>query len=159
MREISVDVNGRRRSAVVPERLLASDFLRHNLGLRGTRVGCEHGVCGACTVRVDGAAMRSCLLLAVQLDGCRVDTVEGLAGSEGLGPLQDALHRHFALQCGYCTAGILMSAAELADDGGDVTADDVRDLLSGHICRCTGYATLVDALCEVLVDGCGEVGR
>lgn len=151
MRETTVIVNGTPRTARVPERLLASDFIRHHLGLRGTRVGCEHGVCGACTVRVDGAAMRSCLLLAVQLDGCQVDTVEGLAGEGELAPLQEALHRHFALQCGYCTAGILMSAAELADAGEEATEDDVRELLAGHICRCTGYANLVAALSEVLV--------
>ncbi|MGH9054407.1 MAG: (2Fe-2S)-binding protein [Acidimicrobiales bacterium] len=150
MRQIAVTVNGRLRRADVDERTLASDFIRHQLGLRGTRVGCEHGVCGACTVRVDGAAARSCLMLAVQLDGCRLDTVEGLAGEEGMSALQEVFHQNFALQCGYCTAGILMSAAELLDSGEPVGTDDITELLSGHICRCTGYATIIDALQEVL---------
>jgi 2-furoyl-CoA dehydrogenase 2Fe-2S iron sulfur subunit len=148
--EISLTVNGAPFAGDVEPRTLASDFIRHDLGLRGTRVGCEHGVCGACTVRVDGAAVRSCLLLAVQLDGCRLDTVEGLAPGGHLSDLQVSFHRHFAVQCGYCTAGILMAVSELADAGDAVTADDVRRLLSGHICRCTGYAPIVDAIVEAL---------
>ena len=150
MRQIALTVNGAGRRATVDERMLASDFVRHHLHLRGTRVGCEHGVCGACTVRVDGAAMRSCLLLAVQLDGCHLDTVEGLAPPDGLGALQEAFHQHHGLQCGYCTAGILMSAAEAADDGEALGVEDIRQLLSGHICRCTGYVGIVEALVEVL---------
>jgi len=148
--EVSVTVNGALYEGTVEARTLASDFIRHQLGLRGTRVGCEHGVCGACTVRVDGAAVRSCLLLAVQLDGCRLDTVEGLAAGGRLSTLQDSFHRHHAVQCGYCTAGILMAASEVADTGEPVTADDARHLLSGHICRCTGYAPIVEAIVEAL---------
>jgi 2-furoyl-CoA dehydrogenase 2Fe-2S iron sulfur subunit len=150
MRDIVVNVNGSDRHASVEERTLASDFIRHELGLRGTRVGCEHGVCGACTVRVEGAAVRSCLLLAVQLDGCRVDTVEGLAANGRLSDLQDSFHRHYALQCGYCTAGILMAVAELADAGEHVDEEGARRLLAGHICRCTGYTSIVAAIVEAL---------
>jgi 2-furoyl-CoA dehydrogenase 2Fe-2S iron sulfur subunit len=150
MRDIVVNVNGSDRHASVEERTLASDFIRHELGLRGTRVGCEHGVCGACTVRVEGAAVRSCLLLAVQLDGCRVDTVEGLAANGRLSDLQDSFHRHYALQCGYCTAGILMAVAELADAGEHVDEEGARRLLAGHICRCTGYMSIVAAIVEAL---------
>lgn len=150
MRRIEVDVNGARHSHDVEERRLLSDFLRHDLGLRGTKVGCEHGVCGACTVLLDGAAVRSCLLLAVQVDGSRVDTVEGLAGAGGLHPLQEALHRHHGLQCGYCTAGILMTAAEMAGEPGPHSVADIKERLSGHICRCTGYAGIVAALMEVV---------
>jgi aerobic-type carbon monoxide dehydrogenase small subunit (CoxS/CutS family) len=135
------------RIDVEPRRLL-SDFLRHDLGLRGTHVGCEHGVCGACTIRLDGAAVRSCLLLAVQAAGAEIQTVEGLAGDE-LHPLQEAFRRHFALQCGFCTSGILLSAAELLDDAGPVNERDVRELLSGHLCRCTGYEGIVAAIGEV----------
>lgn len=150
MRRIEVDVNGSRHVRHVDERRLLSDFLRHDLGLRGTKVGCEHGVCGACTVLLDGAAVRSCLLLAVQVDGCSVGTVEGLAGPEGLHPLQEALHRHHGLQCGYCTAGILMTAAEMAGEPGPHSVEEIKQRLSGHICRCTGYAGIVAALSEVV---------
>src|SRR5262249_26379107 len=126
--DVSLTVNGRTVTASVEPRRLLSDFLRHDLGLTGTHVGCEHGVCGACTVSVDGAAVRSCLLLAVQADGCRVDTVEGLAGTGPLTRLQDAFHRHHALQCGFCTSGILMAADELLASG-TPTRDEVVDLL------------------------------
>jgi 2-furoyl-CoA dehydrogenase 2Fe-2S iron sulfur subunit len=123
--------------------MLLSDYLRHELGLTGTHVGCEHGVCGACTVRLDGVACRSCLTLAVQADGRRVDTVEGLAGEDGvLSELQAAFKRHHALQCGFCTAGILMSSADwlerLRAQGRRPTEQEVREMLSGHLCRCTG---------------------
>jgi aerobic-type carbon monoxide dehydrogenase small subunit (CoxS/CutS family) len=138
-------VNGRRHVEEVEPRLLLSDFLRHTLGLTGTHVGCEHGVCGACTVRVDGAAVRSCLLLAAQVDGCDVRTVEGLAGEDKPAPLQQAFHEAHALQCGFCTAGILMSASELLEQGRPTRAE-VVDLLSGHICRCTGYEPIVTAI-------------
>jgi CO/xanthine dehydrogenase FAD-binding subunit/aerobic-type carbon monoxide dehydrogenase small subunit (CoxS/CutS family) len=150
-------VNGRAVSLEgVPDRRLLSDFLRHDLGLRGTHVGCEHGVCGACTIRLDGVAVRSCLLLARQADGGEIATVEGLAGHDGdrtLHPLQAAFKRHFALQCGFCTAGILMAAAELLDtvdpDGARPPDDDeIRRLLSGHLCRCTGYEPIVAAIGE-----------
>jgi aerobic-type carbon monoxide dehydrogenase small subunit (CoxS/CutS family) len=145
--DVRLTVNGRQVVEAVDPRLLLSDFLRHRLGLTGTHVGCEHGVCGACTVQVDGAAVRSCLLLAVQADGLEVRTVESLAGAEGLSALQDAFRRHHALQCGFCTPGILMAADELLARGAP-TRDEVVDLLSGHLCRCTGYAPIVDAIVE-----------
>jgi aerobic-type carbon monoxide dehydrogenase small subunit (CoxS/CutS family) len=128
----------------VEPRLLLSDFLRHTLGLTGTHVGCEHGVCGACTVRVDDAAARSCLLLAVQVDGAQVQTVEGLSDGE-LTPLQAAFRECHALQCGFCTPGILMAATDLLARGRP-SRDDVVDLLSGQICRCTGYEPIVEAI-------------
>jgi aerobic-type carbon monoxide dehydrogenase small subunit (CoxS/CutS family) len=141
---VDVLVNGRRYREEVEPRLLLSDFLRHTLGLTGTHVGCEHGVCGACTVRVDGAAARSCLLLAVQVDGAEVQTVEGLSDGE-LTPLQAAFRECHALQCGFCTPGILMAATDLLARGRP-SRDDVVDLLSGQICRCTGYEPIVEAI-------------
>ena len=150
---VRTTVNGREVEREVDDRRLLTDFLRHDLGLRGTHVGCEHGVCGACTIRLDGAAVRGCLLLAVQVDGCRVDTVEGLSPAGPLSPLQEAFHRHGALQCGFCTAGILMSAAELLEAGGQPTRREVQELLSGHLCRCTGYAPIVDAILDVAASG------
>ncbi|MDX6618249.1 MAG: 2-furoyl-CoA dehydrogenase 2Fe-2S iron sulfur subunit [Gaiellales bacterium] len=150
MRELAVTVNGRRVLEQVEDRLLLSDFLRHGLGLRGTHVGCEHGVCGACTVRLDGRAVRSCLLLAAQTEGCSVETVEALAEPDGpLSALQDAFRRHHALQCGFCTSGILMSAAELLASDGTPTRREIEELLSGHLCRCTGYEPIVNAIAEV----------
>lgn len=146
MIEITLSVNGRRLTEHVEPRLLLSDFLRHRLGLTGTHVGCEHGVCGACTVRLDGAAVRSCCLLAVQADGTAIETVEGLAGGT-LTPLQQAFHEHHALQCGFCTPGILMAATELLEQGRP-TREAVEDLLSGHLCRCTGYTPIVDAILD-----------
>ena len=149
MRAITVTVNGRERHVTVEDRLLLSDLLRGPLGLRGTHVGCEHGSCGACTVRVDGAAVRACLLFAAQVDGCEVQTVEGLADPAApLTPLQRAFKRHHGLQCGFCTPGILMSAAELLEAGERPTRRDVEELLSGHLCRCTGYAGIIDAILE-----------
>jgi aerobic-type carbon monoxide dehydrogenase small subunit (CoxS/CutS family) len=144
MTSVDVLVNGRRYREEVEPRLLLSDFLRHTLGLTGTHVGCEHGVCGACTVRVDGAAARSCLLLAVQVDGAEVQTVEGLSDGE-LTPLQAAFRECHALQCGFCTPGILMAATDLLARGRP-SRDDVVDLLSGQICRCTGYEPIVEAI-------------
>ena len=150
MRELALTVNGRDVREQVDDRLLLSDFLRHSLGLRGTHVGCEHGVCGACTVQLDGRAVRSCLLFAAQADGCRIDTVEALADPEGpLSALQDAFRRHHALQCGFCTPGILMSASELLASEGTPTRREIEELLSGHLCRCTGYGAIVDAIAEV----------
>ncbi len=150
MRELALTVNGKAVHERVDDRLLLSDFLRHSLGLRGTHVGCEHGVCGACTVRVDGRAVRSCLILAAQTEGCEVETVESLAEPEGpLSVLQEAFRRHHALQCGFCTAGILMSAGELIAEGGSPTRREIEELLSGHLCRCTGYEPIVDAIAEV----------
>jgi aerobic-type carbon monoxide dehydrogenase small subunit (CoxS/CutS family) len=139
---IEVTVNGRAYREDVEPRLLLSDFLRHRLGLTGTHVGCEHGVCGACTVRLDGVAVRSCLLLAVQADGAVVETVEGLAENGRLSPLQEAFRECHALQCGFCTPGILMSARDLVAP----TRAEVVDLLSGHLCRCTGYEPIVEAI-------------
>ena len=146
MIEIEVTVNGRRYREPVEPRLLLSDFIRHTLGLTGTHVGCEHGVCGACTVRLDGAAVRSCLLLAVQADGHSIETVEGLVRNGALSPLQRAFHEHHALQCGFCTPGILMSASELLEADGPPTRAEITDLLSGHLCRCTGYEPIVEAI-------------
>ena len=143
---VEVTVNGRRRREQVEPRLLLSDFLRHVLGLTGTHVGCEHGVCGACTVRLDGAAVRSCLLLAVQADGAEVQTVEGLAGDGRLTPLQEAFREAHALQCGFCTPGILLSAADLLERGEAPTRPEIEEMLSGHLCRCTGYEPIVDAI-------------
>ena len=149
MIELAVRVNGRDVRETVDPRLLLSDFLRHRLGLTGTHVGCEHGVCGACTIQLDGAAVRSCLLLAVQADGSEVRTVEALADGEALSPLQDAFHRHHALQCGFCTPGILMAADQLLSRAEPPTRAEIVDLLSGHLCRCTGYRPIVDAIAEV----------
>ena len=150
MRELALTVNGRGVHELVDDRLLLSDFLRHSLGLRGTHVGCEHGVCGACTVQLDGRAVRSCLMLAAQAEGRQVETVESLADPEGpLSALQDAFRRHHALQCGFCTPGILMSAAELLAVAGRPTRREIEELLSGHLCRCTGYESIVDAIAEV----------
>jgi 2-furoyl-CoA dehydrogenase 2Fe-2S iron sulfur subunit len=145
---VELSVNGRSYREDVEPRLLLSDFLRHTLGLTGTHVGCEHGVCGACTVRVDGSAVRSCLLLAVQADGCAVETVEGLAANGELHPLQEAFHQHHALQYGFCTSGILMAAADLLERDGTPTRDEIVDMLSGHLCRCTGYEPIVDAIAQ-----------
>jgi aerobic-type carbon monoxide dehydrogenase small subunit (CoxS/CutS family) len=143
---VEVTVNGRGYRETVEPRLLLSDFLRHTLGLTGTHVGCEHGVCGACTVRLDGAAVRSCLLLAVQADGSAVETVESLAPDGGLSPLQEAFRECHALQCGFCTPGILMAAADLIEQNPSPTSDQVTDMLSGHLCRCTGYEPIVEAI-------------
>jgi aerobic-type carbon monoxide dehydrogenase small subunit (CoxS/CutS family) len=141
---IRVRVNGADRRAEVEPRLLLSDFLRHELGLTGTHVGCEHGVCGACTVELDGVAVRSCLMLAVQADGCELRTVEGLPW----GALQEAFRRHHALQCGFCTPGILIAATDLLSHG-EPSRQEIVELLSGHLCRCTGYTPIVDAIEEV----------
>jgi 2-furoyl-CoA dehydrogenase 2Fe-2S iron sulfur subunit len=145
--DIELTVNGHRVRETVEARLLLVDFLRHQLGLTGTHVGCEHGICGACTIRVDGAAVRSCLMLAVQADGAEITTVEGLAGRGPLTPLQESFRRHHALQCGFCTPGILLAAGELLERG-QPTREQVVDLLSGHLCRCTGYAPIVEAILD-----------
>ena len=147
MIEIELTVNGRVVRESVEPRLLLTDFLRHRLGLTGTHVGCEHGVCGACTVLLDGVAVRGCCLLAVQADGCAVATVESLASANGLSPLQEAFRRHHALQCGFCTPGILMAATDLLSRG-TPTRGEIVDMLSGQLCRCTGYAPIVDAIEE-----------
>jgi aerobic-type carbon monoxide dehydrogenase small subunit (CoxS/CutS family) len=142
---IELTVNGRRYRESAEPRLLLSDFLRHTLGLTGTHVGCEHGVCGACTVRLDGVAVRSCLLLAVQADGADLETVEGLAHNGELSPLQAAFRECHALQCGFCTPGILMAASDLLDRGSP-SREEIADMLSGHLCRCTGYEPIVEAI-------------
>ena len=147
---LSITVNGQLHTGNTSSRTLLSDFLRHELGLTGTHVGCEHGVCGACTVHIDGVAQRACLTLAVQTEGRRVDTVESLAAPDGtLSALQAAFRRHHALQCGYCTPGILMSCADYLQRVQHPTEADVRAMLSGHLCRCTGYAPIVAAILEV----------
>ncbi len=148
MIELSVTVNGRRYREQVAPRLLLSDFLRHTLGLTGTHVGCEHGVCGSCTVLLDGVAVRSCLLLAVQTDGAELSTVESLAQADGLNSLQRAFHERHALQCGFCTPGILMAATDLLAHNPSPTREEVADMLSGHLCRCTGYEPIVQAILD-----------
>jgi len=146
---VEVTVNDRRYREEVEPRLLLSDFLRGRLGLTGTHVGCEHGVCGACTVRLDGVAVRSCLLFAVQADGAEIATVEGLTRNGRLTPLQEAFRRHHALQCGFCTPGILMAADDLLSRETPPTRAEIVDMLSGQLCRCTGYTPIVDAIAEV----------
>jgi len=145
-RAIAVTVNGTRREATVPVRLTLADFLRHELRLTGTHLGCEHGVCGACTILLDGQSARSCLMLAVQVDGREVMTVEGVASdAKTLHPLQQAFHDHHGLQCGFCTPGILMTLIELLRDNPDPTEEDIRVGISGNLCRCTGYQNIVVA--------------
>jgi carbon-monoxide dehydrogenase small subunit len=148
-REITVTVNGAARRAAVEPRLLLADFLRHTLGLTGTHVGCEHGVCGACTVLVDGDSARSCLMLAVQTDGRNVETVESLGRIGQMNALQESFHEHHALQCGFCTPGMLMTATDLLRKYPLATDDDIRQGLSGNLCRCTGYEHIVRAIRSV----------
>ena len=146
---IKLTLNGRALSAEAEPRLLLSDFLRHSLGATGTHVGCEHGVCGCCTVLIDGSAVRSCLTLAMQVEGRDVHTVESLAAPDGtLNPLQQAFQNHHALQCGFCTPGILMSFTDYLKRNPQPSEAGVREVLSGHLCRCTGYAGIVSALME-----------
>ena len=145
-RTIAVTVNGKVYQRTVEPRLLLADFLRGTLGLTGTHVGCEHGVCGACTVLVDGDSMRACLLFAVQLDGCTVETVEGLGTPVRLSPLQEAFREHHALQCGFCTPGMLMTATDLLRKYPLASDDEIRAGLSGNLCRCTGYEHIVAAV-------------
>jgi len=144
---VSLTVNGVSYQREVEARLLLSDFLRHELGLTGTHVGCEHGVCGACTIMFDGQSMRSCLIFAVQADGHEITTVEGLAEStDQLHPLQHAFWEAHGLQCGYCTPGILMTMIPFLQENPDPTEDEIRHALSGNLCRCTGYQHIVDAV-------------
>jgi aerobic-type carbon monoxide dehydrogenase small subunit (CoxS/CutS family) len=144
-RRIELMVNGRRCSGEVAPRLHLGDFLRHTLGLTGTHLGCEHGVCGACTVIVDGRAVRSCLMFAFQAEGAIVETVEGLADDAGLHALQQAFTEHHALQCGFCTPGMLMSLAAYLREHPHAGEAELRGAISGNICRCTGYESIVDA--------------
>ncbi len=141
-----VVVNGVVHEEMVDPRLLLSDYLRINLGLTGTHVGCEHGVCGSCTVLIDGASARSCLMLAIQANGLEINTVESLGSPEKLNPLQKAFNEHHGLQCGFCTPGMLMTATEMLQKYPLKTDEEIRELLSGNLCRCTGYQGIVDAV-------------
>jgi 2-furoyl-CoA dehydrogenase 2Fe-2S iron sulfur subunit len=148
--KIGVTLNGRKLSGEAEPRMLLSDFLRHVLGATGTHVGCEHGVCGCCTVLIDGAAVRSCLTLAVQAEGRAITTVESLADGDGkLNELQRSFQKHHALQCGFCTPGILMSFTDFLGRNPNPSEAEVVDVLSGHLCRCTGYAGIVAAVLDV----------
>ena len=142
-------LNGEPVEGLAEPRMLLTDFIRYEIGATGTHVGCEHGICGACTIRVDGKAVRACLMLAVQAEGKRIETVEGLASKDGtLSPLQLAFHRNFAVQCGYCTPGFLMTLTEYLERNPNPTEEDIRVALSGNLCRCTGYAEIVNAALE-----------
>jgi carbon-monoxide dehydrogenase small subunit len=144
-------LNGASVTRPIPARQHLVDFLREEMGLTGSHVGCEHGVCGACTLRVDGKIVRGCLMLAVQANGRKVDTIEGLSDSGELSDLQRAFHEHNALQCGFCTPGMLMAAQDLVASRPQASRDEIRDHLSGNYCRCTGYQAVVDAVEEVLI--------
>jgi aerobic-type carbon monoxide dehydrogenase small subunit (CoxS/CutS family) len=147
--DIALTVNGTPHRGNVESRMLLSDFLRHDLRLAGTHVGCEHGVCGACTILLDGVPVRSCLMLAVQANGHALATVEGLApDAEHLHPIQQAMHAHHGLQCGYCTPGILMTMTAFLSENPSPSEDNVREALSGNLCRCTGYQNIVDAMLD-----------
>lgn len=147
---VNITVNGQNQRCTVQPRTHLIDFLRDELGLKGSHLGCEHGVCGACTVRVNGQIVRGCLTLAVQADGRHVDTIEGLSETGEIKDLQAAFIRHNALQCGFCTSGMLMAASELLTQQPNATREQVREWISGNYCRCTGYQAIVDAVCEVL---------
>lgn len=144
--EITVTVNGVKYQRAVEPRMLLTDFLRHTLGLTGTHVGCEHGVCGACTIMVNGDSVRGCLMFAVQADGCEIQTVEGLGTVENLNPLQQAFQTCHGLQCGFCTPGMLMTSTDMLQKYPLDTDEAIRDGLSGNLCRCTGYAHIVEAV-------------
>jgi carbon-monoxide dehydrogenase small subunit len=148
--DITLTVNGTQVSRRVAPRQHLVDFLREELGLTGSHVGCEHGVCGACTLRVDGQIVRGCLMLAVQANGCTVETIEGLSDSKELAPLQRAFHERNALQCGFCTPGMLMAAQDLLRQNRNATREEIRLHISGNYCRCTGYQAIVDAIEEVM---------
>jgi aerobic-type carbon monoxide dehydrogenase small subunit (CoxS/CutS family) len=147
---VIITVNGTCGQHHVQPRTHLIDFLREDLGLKGSHLGCEHGVCGACTVQLDGKIVRGCLVLAIQADGRRVDTIEGLSESGAIRDLQEAFVRHNALQCGFCTSGMLMAASELLEHKPQASREEVREWISGNYCRCTGYQSIVDAICEVL---------
>tara|TARA_B100001167_G_scaffold57402_1_gene33602 strand:- start:997 stop:1479 length:483 start_codon:yes stop_codon:yes gene_type:complete len=144
--EVTLTVNGRKRSATVEPRMLLVDFLRHELGMTGTHIGCEHGVCGACTILLDGRTARSCLHFAVAVDGSEIDTVEGVASQDLLHPIQEAFHQHHALQCGYCTPGFLMTTIELLKQNPNPDEAAIRRALTNNICRCTGYTNIIKAV-------------
>jgi carbon-monoxide dehydrogenase small subunit len=145
---VAFDVNGRQVTVQVEPRTTLADCLRHDLRLTGTHIGCAHGTCGACTVIVNGAAVRSCLILAVQMEGVQIITVEGISDDEALTPLQTAFRKHFAVQCGFCTPGILMTAHALLTEEPNASEDRIRDVLSGNLCRCTGYIAIIQAVLE-----------
>lgn len=153
--DIDVEINGRRRTVAVNARDTLADHLRNDQNLNGIKLGCEHGVCGACTILLDGAAVRSCLTLAAQGDGRKIRTVEDLSHGSSLNPLQEAFKKHHALQCGFCTAGFLMSATELLDANPTPTREEVVEALSGNLCRCTGYQTIIEAV----LDAAGQIGN
>jgi carbon-monoxide dehydrogenase small subunit len=144
--ELTATVNGISQRANVEPRASLADFLRHDLALTGTHIGCEQGVCGACTVRVDGELVRACLMFAVQADGCRIDTVEGMAGAGELHPIQEAFRAEHGLQCGFCTPGLLLSVERLLERTPDPSEAEIREFLSGNVCRCTGYNGIIAAV-------------
>ena len=148
--DITLTVNGVQVTRRVEPRVHLVDFLREELGLTGSHIGCEHGVCGACTLRVNGDIVRGCLMLAVQADGCKVDTIEGLSDSGELKALQKAFHERNALQCGFCTPGMLMAAQDLLRKNANATREEIREHISGNYCRCTGYQAIVDAIEDVV---------
>lgn len=152
---VSVTINGHVYTDHCEPRMTLADFIRHKCGLTGTHLGCEHGVCGACTIIVDGRSARACLMLAVQADGCEVTTVEGLASGAELNPLQEAFWNNHGLQCGFCTPGMLMCATEFLESNPDPTAQEVRECISGNLCRCTGY----DAIVRSVLDAAAEMRR
>jgi carbon-monoxide dehydrogenase small subunit len=157
---VRLRVNGREYAEDVPPRLLLSDFLRYRLGLTGTHVGCEHGICGACTVQLDGVPIRSCLMLAVQADGADVTTVEGLApGPDRLHPVQEAFRLEHALQCGFCTPGFLMTVTAFLREHPDPSDEEIRRELAGHLCRCTGYQNIVRAVRRASLMLTGDTAR
>jgi aerobic-type carbon monoxide dehydrogenase small subunit (CoxS/CutS family) len=145
---VRLTVNGEERRGIAEPRLLLVDFLRHELGLTGTHVGCEQGVCGACSIRLDGELVRSCLLFAVQAEGSSIETVEGLAPGEDLHPIQQAYHEQHGLQCGFCTPGLLLATVDLLERNSSPSEQEIRDYLAGNICRCTGYVGVVAAVQE-----------
>jgi aerobic-type carbon monoxide dehydrogenase small subunit (CoxS/CutS family) len=157
--KVAITINGRPFEGTVDSRIHLADFLRKELRLTGTHLGCEHGVCGACTVLVDGASVRSCLMLAVQADGRRIETIEGVASADGaLHPIQSALSRHHGLQCGYCTPGVVMTMIELGRDaaGRALNEAEIRHAMSGNLCRCTGYQGIVDAALELFGEAASQ---
>jgi aerobic-type carbon monoxide dehydrogenase small subunit (CoxS/CutS family) len=157
---VTIAVNGENRTDRVPARMHAADFLRHRLGLTGTHVGCEQGVCGMCTVLVNGEAVKSCLMFAVQLDGCQVETVESLAEDDQLNPLQQTFKDEHGLQCGFCTPGFLMTATALARCGQQLSQAEIREEIAGVLCRCTGYDGIVKAIARHLEEtAAGDTAR